>query len=142
MRACSRNQSHPPPKNPLPARTAVREKKVSAFVFQRLRGIPCHFERSGVEKFQFVCMAPEKMPPGGRQSQFSRRFSMWPEWMTGGFGSVVPQGTGFFSSCFIFHLQKDSKSVPCFRHAFSMTSTGGTIRNHFSFRNRGATFLR
>ena len=42
LRACSRNQSHPPPKNPLPARTAVRKRKVLVFTFRKLRVIPCH----------------------------------------------------------------------------------------------------
>ena len=37
LRACSRNQSHP--EKPLPARTAVRKRKVLVFIFRRLRGM-------------------------------------------------------------------------------------------------------
>ena len=51
LRACSRNQSHPPPENPLPARTAVRKRNVLVLFFSgnsvSFRGL-----RSGVGKTQ------------------------------------------------------------------------------------------
>ena len=40
--------------------------------------------------------------PGTGYLVFSRWDSMWPDWITGGLGSVISQGTVFFPSSFSF----------------------------------------
>ena len=71
------------------------------------------------------------VPPPARNnhllSQFCRRFSSRPDWITGGFGSQTSHVTGFFSSCF-----SSFTSCTSFRTYFPRARTGYALHHSTS----------
>ena len=87
---------------PEPCRTVIGFRKAGA---KKMRSAPRNSARSLRQDFcRIARCCPKKshrrfaLGGGIFQVLFSLRFSMWEDWITGGFGSVISHGTSFFFS--------------------------------------------